>query len=59
MTQNHCPFLSTMNEEIKCFNTCPFNKENEECPFKIHYENDCLGLDISSTHEVSQDKILW
>lgn len=46
--QNTCPFLSTIDEKVKCFNTCPFNKENEECPFKMYNENGYLQMDLNS-----------
>lgn len=32
-----CPFLSTVNERVNCFERCPlyiYEKEEEGCPFK-------------------------
>lgn len=29
-----CPFWSTNNEKISCYNTCPMNSEESTCPFK-------------------------
>lgn len=35
-----CPFLTTFQEEVECFEECPFYNyegENKNCPFKQVY----------------------
>lgn len=62
---NQCPFLSTANEKISCFKTCPFNKNDEECPFKILESKDIVHVydyfdsDLDHGLTRSLEKINW
>ncbi|WP_034849423.1 hypothetical protein [Clostridium hydrogeniformans] len=61
---NQCPFLSTSKESITCFNSCPFRKDDDECPFKVFANGesfkfkDNLELDIDNIYENYQG-ITW
>lgn len=62
---NQCPFLSTSKEKISCFKTCPFNKADEECPFRI-FENkevfpidDYLDVEVEPALVEAFHKISW
>lgn len=44
---NQCPFLSTLEEKVQCFNECPFYEfecNGEGCPFKKAKGNKAFSI---------------
>ncbi|MEW8956333.1 MAG: hypothetical protein AB2369_07350 [Clostridium sp.] len=59
---SQCPFLSTSKESITCFNSCPFRKDNEECPFKVFISEESLKFKDSLELDIDYDNyhgITW